>query len=84
MAILTLMSLFSWITVMRYKQKHDFLVTIVCLTLGDLITGWGQNWMFSPTQGCLLGKYKPFGEKNSFLACKKIPILSVFTNMFLH
>ena len=27
--------------------------------------------MFSPSDGFFLGKYKPFGEKISFLACKK-------------
>ena len=25
----------------------------------------------TPTHGCLGGKYKPFGKKNSFLALKK-------------
>ena len=33
--------------------------------------GLCQNLMFSPTLGCLLGKYKLFGEKIFFLACKK-------------
>ena len=47
---------------------------------GILMTGWCQNWMFSPTHGYSLGKYKPFGEeKNSFLAHQKKTILSIFT-----
>ena len=57
------------------------LITFVCIK-GIPINGWCQNWMFSPFQGCLLGNYKPFSKKISFLPCKKKPILSVFTNTF--
>ena len=52
-------------------------------------TGWSISDDFPlachprPSHGCSLGKYKPFGKKFSFLACKKEPILSVFTNTFL-
>ena len=46
----------------------------------------GDKWVKSttvrwPPQGCLVGKYKPFGKNSSL----KINLeLSAFTNMFLH
>ena len=34
---------------------------------------WFQNQNLGDLHGCLVGKYKPFGKKISFLALKKKP-----------
>ena len=39
--------------------------------IGDNYKWWWQNPNFGDPHGCLVGKYKPFGKKISFLAWKK-------------
>ena len=38
-----------------------------------MINGWSQNQKFGAPHGCLVGKYKVFGEKISALAWNKPP-----------
>ena len=52
------------------KKNYDYFDSYPSL-LGDNYKWWWQNPNFGDPNGCLVGKYKPFGKKISFQAWKK-------------
>ena len=69
---------FAWFSLHYLTKQCDWIPPFIPILdifpflplLPILINGWSQNQKFGALHGCLVGKYKAFGEKVSALAWK--------------